>query len=680
MAVAFGAIGTASSGTTSCSPAYPTGISASTSVLYCLVTGRANTGSLVTAPTGWTNVGSVDGGAGTFGVDTGPRRAFWFRKDTVTGSETGSVTFAFGSGNSSSTISATMLRLDKTAGTTATEAVAIGVDTAVNTGFSAIASSSLAWEAGDLLCIGTAQNIDTATQSSVAISATGVTFGTLANRVSVAVADGNDHRRILDTVPVAAAGVTAAPTYSYTMSASGSGATAFLLVRETGTPVTVALNGEEVAASSGIVSPPPSRGQAMTMAQQAVAALGVTLALVGSAITSQQGATSPNSDGNVALIGQEVAASPGTVVATWAQALSGSEATASRGTLDPAVIPTGLDGQALVSGVGTLTAAGNAVTVNLSGVELDVVPGDVLNGGTALSGAAVTTEQGAYGLAWTVALTGSEMVSASGAVFPEQDAVDTYIASASGQPVVAQTIALTGSELTSAQGDVDISADATFELVGQAVAASAGTAVATPLLAVLGQSITAAQANVGAPGGAALSGSAITATPGTLFLDGSRSYALTGQSVSVLDGQAVTSYLAFAAGQVISVEQQGLGPRAVALAGQPIAATQGVVSPPVPFIGAGGGGWATYGTSKERRRVKRKDVEQPAITTPAEVVAIIEKPRRASSPEAANTLRAALAKPKPADMDAESKPSISEAESAAEKKRKKKKAEVLLLL
>lgn len=235
--VSWGAIGTGGAGTNSCTPTYPTGISASTSELFCCVTGRSNTASTAfSAPSGWTLVSSseLEGGTGTFAADTGTRRVAWFKKDTVSGSETGTETFAYASGSSgNSTIYASIVRVEKPIGHSISVAATTGADTTNGTGYSATGSAGLSFLADDLLLIGTAQNIDTGTQSSEAITATDVTFGTLSNRRSTAVTNGFDQRHIIVSRPVTSVTgtPTSAPTYSYTISASGSGPTSFLRLR-----------------------------------------------------------------------------------------------------------------------------------------------------------------------------------------------------------------------------------------------------------------------------------------------------------------------------------------------------------------------------------------------------------------------------------------------------------------
>lgn len=247
----WGAAGTAASGTTSCTPEYPTGVSASTSKIFCVVTGRSNTADTApTMPAGWTRIGGLEGGTGTWGVDTGTRRVDFFVKDTVTGSETGTVTVSL-SGTTANTLRATIFRIEVPSEYSIDTALVSGADSSNGTGYSAAASSSATFDANRLVLIGTAQNIDTGTVSAAAITATGITFGTLTNRATTAVTNGNDHRHILHSVPVSSGSGTVAPTFSYTISASGSGPTGFLVLRAR---LPAVVNEIYVAASSNIAA------------------------------------------------------------------------------------------------------------------------------------------------------------------------------------------------------------------------------------------------------------------------------------------------------------------------------------------------------------------------------------------------------------------------------------------
>lgn len=231
---AYQSLGTAATGTTTCSPSYPsmTGATSATA-LYLFITGRSNTANTAPAITGggWTLVGQLEGGTGTWASGTGTRRVDVYRKTTVTGSESGTITVTL-SGSANNTLRAQIMRVDApVAGYTLTEVWTSGSDTTNGTGYSAAGSSSLAIAPNDLIVTVTAQNLATGTGSSRSVTATGITFGTLTNVADASVTNGNQHRSIINTIPVNSGSATVAPTYAYTISASGSGPTGFMRVR-----------------------------------------------------------------------------------------------------------------------------------------------------------------------------------------------------------------------------------------------------------------------------------------------------------------------------------------------------------------------------------------------------------------------------------------------------------------
>jgi hypothetical protein len=656
MAVSFGAIGTLGVGTTSCAPTYPVGISATTSVLIACVGGESSFSNIaISAPAGWTSLVQLEGGTGSLGTDTGPRRIAFFRKDTVLGSETGTQTFSFSSGSSTSTISGHIVRLDKTAGFSITTQVASGADTTHNTAYSATASASLTWATDDLLCIGVCENVDTAAPSAISIAASGVTFGTRSNRVMAAVGNGNDHRRILDTVPVSIGGATAAATYAYTASENVSGPTAFLLVRETAVDITLALAGSRSDTSIGsMVALSQSHGQVATFAQGTLTPGPPTKTLVGSGITSGQGtltAVGAESHGQamtlsqgtmtpgLGLIGQQIAGSKGPGGALSLLFLGGTASY--QGAPRVTIRPTDPVGQVIAVAAGTLLPSGLAGSAHLSGVEAIFVAGVIDGGQRALSGQALAGGTGAYALTTARALSGVEAGLAAGALSPEQDAVDTWILSGYGAAVGAMAVAMVGAESSAAQGDVGLSADADQPMVGAVATAAAGTLVASPSIALLGAQCAAAQESVGAPGIVQLSGAELTAVAGDVFLTGDRTYALVGLGATLQDGITFASSLAFPPGQEITMGQGDLGPRTVALVGQDLRFLHGVLLalPPVVPIrdDAFGGGWAPPVRRRTKEDIRRARIEAgiikpdlvPVVAQAVKAIAALPaKPRR----------------------------------------------------
>ncbi|MCM3900893.1 MAG: hypothetical protein ND866_04240, partial [Pyrinomonadaceae bacterium] len=94
--------------------------------------------------------------------------------------------------------------------------------------------------------------------------------------------------------------------------------------------------------------------------------------------------------------------------------------------------------------------------------------------------------------------------------------------------------------------------------------------------------ITSAQYTLGAPGGATLTGSAVTVFAGDVFTTGDRSLAITGASMTVVAGDTFASPLAFVTGQELIVSAQEIGPRGVELTGLEVQMLQGDVSVPIP--------------------------------------------------------------------------------------------------
>jgi hypothetical protein len=580
MALTYGAQGTSSAGTTSCTPTYPAGISATTSELFAIVTGRSSVAdTAITGPAGWTSLGQLEGGTGTYGVDTGTRRVAFFRKDTVTGSESGSVSFTLGAGNSQSTLSGTIFRVEKTANYTVSAQFASGADTTNGTAYSATSSTSPTWATGDFLLIGTAQNIDTGTGSSRAVSATGVTFGTLSLWVDAAVVNGNDHRRIFLAAPVSSASTTAAVTFSYTISAAGSGPTAFVVLTETATDVSVGIVGSGMTASSGTVTAPRQNGQSITSAQGSISAVAGAVTLTGSAITGEQGTTTPNSNGTVALTGSASTLAQGSPALDTSKAATGSEATSEDGDLAPNLFPTNINFPTLTLSTGTVEREGGGdVTVHISGNEFTAGSGVVDSGGQPLTGQASTSASGTATPSVTTAISGESMTADIGSITPEQLADDTYIASTAGSTVGSMTVPLVGSEATAEQGELIVTGDEEMALAGEEMTSAAGTLTPSVDAAVTGSEFLGEQNAIGAPGFVALTGSLILVSAGDVFTTNDRDLALTGEAMTAQDGSCFASPLAFVTGASMTIEQSQIGERTFALTGSEVTVSAGDMS------------------------------------------------------------------------------------------------------
>lgn len=323
-------------------------------------------------------------------------------------------------------------------------------------------------------------------------------------------------------------------------------------------------------------------GQQLTSGQGTVTASGGTIQLAGIAsavgqgdlfgsergqqFTAQQGSITGNLTKNPDGVGdpytgQVITSGQGTMVAQAGQlTLIGSAATISTGTVYP---------------------SGNDVTVNITGMDVDFFTGFIVNGGQPLSGIAITGAQGAYVLSNTLPITGIGVTFGHGSVGVEQDAVDVFITSSHGNSLANADVPLTGSESASAQGTLTITGDITLALTGEVITSDLQTIEHGEEYALTGGLITSGQYPFGAPGYAALTGSQVVVQQNDLYTNDDRTYALIGQGMVISDGNAVTSYLGFATGQVINVEQQGIGPRTVDLVGEQIITRTGEVTPPV---------------------------------------------------------------------------------------------------
>ena len=246
--VTYGALGTAANGTTSCTPSYPTGITAGQYLLCHVTSGNSGNGT-PTMPGDWTQLATVASTDGTYGLDTGPRRATVFGK-VADGTESGTVTVSLTSGD---TMRASISRWTKSAGDSWVVDAVTGHDSDGGTSVS-VTFGSVNWHNGDAVAIVNAQRVDSVTQSAQSITATGITMGTRTNRASTAVTTGNDHRHVVDTVAAVSAAdpsEDAAPTWSYTASAACSAAVVLVRLRGYSAAVT---NQVYVSASANIAA------------------------------------------------------------------------------------------------------------------------------------------------------------------------------------------------------------------------------------------------------------------------------------------------------------------------------------------------------------------------------------------------------------------------------------------
>lgn len=225
--VSFGAIGTGVNGSTSINVAVPTGITAGDYLTLHITSGATNSETPGT-PSGWTLLATGASTDGTFGIDTGPRRATVFGK--VAGASEGAVTVTTTNGN---TVRGTMSRWSKSNAAYSWDVVGQGADDSTSGTGVSMTTAAIDWAVGDCACVVVGQRVDSATQSAQSLTASATTFGTRTNRATTAVTTGNDHRHVVDTfAAVTTGGGSAATTWAYTASAAVSAGGVVVRLRE----------------------------------------------------------------------------------------------------------------------------------------------------------------------------------------------------------------------------------------------------------------------------------------------------------------------------------------------------------------------------------------------------------------------------------------------------------------
>jgi hypothetical protein len=267
--LSYGASGGFAYSGTNPAPSYPSGITADSELV--LIVGQkpsSANGGTVTTPTGWTLraslTGSNDGNTGgyttTLGADTGNCNIYVYTKDSVSGSESGTLTVTTGTNN---VAWARIVRLQKSVPGTVSWAAATGKDTSA--GSVSIATGALDLAAGDYLIGGMVIPTDVTTPSQFsahALSQSGTTFGTVSEIGEADSTTSNDIGGYLIQAPVSSGSGTGA----VTMSATAGGTTTnvrgpgFLLRAR---PVTVA-NEVYIAASANITAGGEATTQQLT--------------------------------------------------------------------------------------------------------------------------------------------------------------------------------------------------------------------------------------------------------------------------------------------------------------------------------------------------------------------------------------------------------------------------------
>ncbi|WP_329214788.1 hypothetical protein OG352_05165 [Streptomyces sp. NBC_01485] len=234
MTISYIAAGALSQSTATITPAYPAGATAGRLALLQVVSGHP-TDSIPSTPSGWTLVESFSGGGGSFGSGTGPRRLTWFARVLIGSDAAPATSLPTGTGE---LLAGRIHVLSRSAGTGWRWAASSGEDTSSGTGFSAAAATALTWAVGDFALIGYALPVSTAALSAEAITATGITFGTVTERADDQITSGNAGRLGAATGSVTAGTGTQTPTLAATASTATTGVAGVLRVREASAALT----------------------------------------------------------------------------------------------------------------------------------------------------------------------------------------------------------------------------------------------------------------------------------------------------------------------------------------------------------------------------------------------------------------------------------------------------------
>ena len=203
---------------TSVAPSYPAGIT-STDVLILIIGQKPTTanGGTVTTPTGWTLRDSLTGAGGygvTLGADTGNTNVFVYTKDTVTGSESGTLTVTVGDNN---VCSGVIIRVP-TGGGAISFGSSDGSDTTAGI-VSITCATDPGFTTGDLALWSMVIPTDVTTPaqfSAHAITATGATFAAATELVELDTVNGNDLGGFVAYANVSSGTSSAAPTFTAT--------------------------------------------------------------------------------------------------------------------------------------------------------------------------------------------------------------------------------------------------------------------------------------------------------------------------------------------------------------------------------------------------------------------------------------------------------------------------------
>lgn len=227
MSIIFESVGTVGIGSTTVTPGVPADGLITGDLCLIIVVTKPDTAA-ITTPTNWTLVGVVSGGGGTVGNGTGPTKCAVFSRIKDSSWST-MPAVAITSGNSSAAIA---VKYSNATGLW-NLAASSGSYSGNGTAWSATTGSNPGITSNDLCLIACSNQDEAPTWSAQALAATGVTFGTLAERTeALETTTGNDVGGMVCDVPATSGTSTASPVFTATTSAASRGNTLVVRLRE----------------------------------------------------------------------------------------------------------------------------------------------------------------------------------------------------------------------------------------------------------------------------------------------------------------------------------------------------------------------------------------------------------------------------------------------------------------
>lgn len=550
-------------------------------------------GGTVTTPSGYTLQGSLTGAGGygaTLANNTGNTNLFVYTKNSVTGSETGTLTVTVGTNG---VCGAVMVLLRPISGSTISYAFASGSDTSAGN-VSITCGSDPGETAGDValqVFNGSSQLI--LPFSAQAITTTGITYGTVSEVVEYGTTVGNDVAGYVAVAKAQSGTSSAAPVFTATVGGTNTNArgpgvvlrlraasgttngvgSSSIAVTGSGTgasnaasagTASVAVTGTGAGASNSASSGAPTialvaaGAGAANVAAAGTAAVTVTGSGVGASNRASAGTASVTVTGSGA--GASNAASSATPTVTVAATGTGASVAAAAGSASIALSASGVSsgtvpaaGTASIQVTASGTGAANAASSGTAATQVSTTGTGASNAASAGSAAVLLSATGAG--ASNRAAAGTAAVQLSGA------GTGASNAASSGSPAVTVSCTATGASTAAAAGTASILLSASG--VGQSISGgSAGTATIAVSTSATASSIAAAAGTASISLSGAATGTKVVGAAGTATV----SLSATGAGTRVLGAAGTASVTLSATGAGASVVG-ATGTAAVSIAG-----------------------------------------------------------------------------------------------------------------